>query len=102
MPAVLATLWAVDDAATAYFVEFFYAALAGGRSCSQALLEAQLRLKAEPETAHPYYWAGFVLIGEGNLRPDLRRKPGLLLPAAGFTALLIVILASRRRRRAEA
>ncbi len=97
VPSVLATLWAVDDAATAYFVKFFYQALARGETCAQALLSAQSDLKSHPETEHPYYWAGFVIIGEGDLKPELSRKPGMLLPASGFAVLMIVIFASRRR-----
>jgi hypothetical protein len=98
VPSVLATLWAVDDAATSFFVKYFYRALARGETCAEALISAQDKLKSNPETQHPYYWAGFVLIGEGGLRPELSSKPGLLLPVSGFTVLMLVILASRRRR----
>ena len=37
-----------------------------GTSIGQALLVAQQKLQADPQTSHPYYWAGFVLIGDGS------------------------------------
>lgn len=36
-----------------------------GTSVAAALREAQARLMAEPATSHPYYWAGFAIIGDG-------------------------------------
>lgn len=41
-----------------------------GTSVGAALLAAQQKLQADPATSHPYYWAGFVLIGDGS-RPVL-------------------------------
>ena len=37
-----------------------------GTSIGEALLTAQRKLQADPATSHPYYWAGFVLIGDGS------------------------------------
>jgi CHAT domain-containing protein len=58
--AVLATQWPVG-AATASLMEEFYGRLATGDDPSEALRSAQLMLRSDPETAHPFYWAGFVL-----------------------------------------
>lgn len=99
VPTVLATLWAVDDGATASFVESFYDALADGLPCDRALRSAQDELRSDPETAHPYYWAGFVLIGEGGLAPELQRRTSPLLPALGLSVLLILVWTGRRRER---
>jgi CHAT domain-containing protein/tetratricopeptide (TPR) repeat protein len=58
---VVATLWPVDDAATADFMAHFYGALMAGHAPSMALQEAQSRLRQErPE---PYFWAAFTLYG---------------------------------------
>jgi CHAT domain-containing protein len=62
---VVATLWPVDDWATAALMERFYRAMRRGAAPAQALAEAQRLLAAESATAHPYYWAGFVLVGGG-------------------------------------
>ncbi|HRC86107.1 MAG TPA: CHAT domain-containing protein, partial [Thermoanaerobaculia bacterium] len=63
---VLVTLWDVGDDATARLMERFYAELLDGhRPPAEALAAAQRALAAEPSTAHPYHWAGFVLLGGG-------------------------------------
>ncbi len=60
-PRVLATLWAVEDAATARLMAGFYRAWRTGAQPAQALRQAQLALRAEQP--HPYYWAPTVLYG---------------------------------------
>jgi CHAT domain-containing protein len=44
-------------------MERFYRAMTRGAAPAKALAEAQRLLAAEAATAHPYYWAGFVLVG---------------------------------------
>jgi CHAT domain-containing protein len=34
---------------------------------SQALRSAQAKLRNDPKTSHPIYWAAFVVIGDGAL-----------------------------------
>jgi len=53
----------VEDRATARLMSGFYRELASGRSESAALAEAQRAALKDPRTAHPFYWAGFVLSG---------------------------------------
>ncbi|MCP4537503.1 MAG: CHAT domain-containing protein [Chloroflexi bacterium] len=62
---VLASHWAVDDAATAELVSDFYRHLATGEQPAQALRSAQLAAlsSAIPHHRHPYYWASFFLLG---------------------------------------
>jgi len=59
---VLGPLWQVDDQVTAQFMAHFHRALAEA-SPAGALRRAQQAIKAEPSTAHPYYWAAFQLFG---------------------------------------
>ena len=59
---VLAPMWRVDDKVTARFMAHFYRALPESGPV-QALRRAQLVVKADQVTAHPYYWAGFQLFG---------------------------------------
>ena len=62
---VIASLWSVDDQATARLMEHFYTELLRSkRSPSAALHAAQVTLRAEPRWAHPAYWSGFVLQGD--------------------------------------
>jgi CHAT domain-containing protein/tetratricopeptide (TPR) repeat protein len=70
---VVATLWPVDDWATAALMERVYQAMARGVGPVRALAEAQQALSAESATSHPYYWAGFVIVG-GAERPARGRQ----------------------------
>lgn len=59
----LGTLWRVEDRATADLVSIFYRELsAPDISRAEALRRAQRALLSDPRTAHPGYWAPFLLI----------------------------------------
>jgi CHAT domain-containing protein len=60
----LASLWGVDDRATATLMEQFYLRLTQGTySKALALSEAQRYLLQHSDFKHPYYWAPYVLVG---------------------------------------
>jgi CHAT domain-containing protein len=64
---VLATLWKVDDAATADLMIRFYRHLLSGSSKDEALRAAQLdvlRDGSHRTRSAPYYWAGFQISGD--------------------------------------
>jgi CHAT domain-containing protein/tetratricopeptide (TPR) repeat protein len=61
---VIATLWKVDDAATAVLMQKMYARIQRGESPPAALREAQLELRRGTQFSEPYYWAAFVLEGD--------------------------------------
>ncbi len=61
----IASLWAVDDTSTAALMNQFYSALKDGQSKAQALQQAQSDLINSQRYSHPYYWAAFILIGNG-------------------------------------
>jgi CHAT domain-containing protein len=62
---VLASLWRVDDEATAELMQKFYQNLLVRRlSAGDALRTAQLELRKIPRWRHPFYWAAFVLQGD--------------------------------------
>jgi hypothetical protein len=58
---VLASLWPVDDAVTAVFMDHFYRALQRGLTPAQALGDAQTAVACQHP--HPAFWSGFVLFG---------------------------------------
>lgn len=88
-PAVVATLWPVDDFAAARFMDPFYRALADGRTVAEALAVARRACRADPATAAPRHWAGYVVVGDGGTTVPLQRRAArwplalVLLAAAG-------------------
>jgi len=63
---VLASLWPVNDESTQKLMEEFYRLLpkTGGAT---ALARAQQQIRrSDPRFRHPYYWAGFVMVGPVN------------------------------------
>jgi CHAT domain-containing protein len=62
---VLATLWKVDDEATAEMMRLFYKAmLQENQSPPAALRTAQMEMQRKKPWTAPYYWSGFTLQGE--------------------------------------
>lgn len=60
-PALLVSLWTVDDASTAELMTRLYLRLREGDTPSQALRAAQCALLRD--RPHPFFWAPFVLMG---------------------------------------
>jgi CHAT domain-containing protein len=69
---LLPTLWKVDDASSAELMEMFYQALLSDLTKAAALAGAQRAFLARSRTSirpyriHPYFWAGFHLIGDAG------------------------------------
>jgi tetratricopeptide (TPR) repeat protein len=64
-PRVIASLWPVEDRATAAFMRAFYQALfARGLAAPAALRAAQIELQRSSRWAAPYYWAAFTFQGD--------------------------------------
>lgn len=70
---VLATLWPVEDKSTSVLMREFYTLREEGMTKAEALRQAQLALLNGMFTSedghdftHPYFWAPFILIGNGG------------------------------------
>jgi CHAT domain-containing protein len=62
---VMASLWRVEDRATAELMSRFYRAmLKDGLPPAAALRSAQLSIRSDPRWQDPFYWASFVLQGD--------------------------------------
>jgi CHAT domain-containing protein len=64
---VIASHWPAPDEyqATRHLFESFFAA-PQSLGTGEALLAAETRLMDDAQTSHPFYWAGFALIGDGE------------------------------------
>ncbi len=65
--AVLASLWDVDDEATAVLMGHFYKALSKGKESAKALQIAKRKMAHSRRWSAPRYWAGFCLIGDSQI-----------------------------------
>lgn len=73
VPATVVSQWKVESASTRDLMVSFHRSLFSPRAPQQskptktdALRHAALKLMRNPETSHPFYWAGFVLVGDGG------------------------------------
>ena len=66
--ALLVSHWAVASGPTVDLTTGMFAAHArdSGIGKAEALRRAQAALRARPQTAHPFFWAPFVLVGDGG------------------------------------
>ncbi len=89
---LVASIWEVDDRVTAELMERFYDGLAGGKTVAAALRAAQLDIrKSKP---HPFYWAGFVVIGDGDVGVRLAEQtPGRRYLFLGVALTIVAIAA---------
>jgi CHAT domain-containing protein/Tfp pilus assembly protein PilF len=62
---VMASLWKVDDEATAELMKMFYIGMMKDKlEPAAALREAQLWMRKQKRWQSPYYWSGFIIQGE--------------------------------------
>ncbi len=101
---VVASLWKVDDAATAALMADFYRAMFDeGMPPAAALRSAKLKMMRDKRWSEPYYWAGFVLQGEYantivvNHNAWLGRRLVLLLLLILIAGGLVVFQKRKRR-----
>lgn len=64
----IVSLWPVDDCSTTDIMMSFYKHLKSGKTKDQSLRLAKLDYikTAHPERRSPYYWAGFILVGNND------------------------------------
>jgi len=68
VPAVAMTLWSINDQATANLMAYYYQYLAKRLPKDEALRQAKLLYleRANARTAHPFYWASFIPLGDNQ------------------------------------
>jgi CHAT domain-containing protein len=98
VPSVVASLWSVDDEATADLMGRFYHYLHEGERKGRALQLAKVDM-IRSGRSDPFYWGAFVLVGDSS--PISSDSPGDSVgPAlAGGSLLLLAIIGLLLRRR---
>ncbi|HEX6185303.1 MAG TPA: CHAT domain-containing tetratricopeptide repeat protein, partial [Pyrinomonadaceae bacterium] len=73
VPSIVVSQWKVESAGTRELMVNFHRGLITTQGAGkekptkgEALRQAALKLLKNPETNHPFYWAGFVLVGDGR------------------------------------
>ena len=75
-PRLVVSLWPVDDASTAELMRLFYShLLRQNQAPARALREAQREMRRNSAYNDPYYWAGFVFIGDWRTDPERWQGP---------------------------
>jgi CHAT domain-containing protein len=104
VPVVVASMWPVEDRVTATVMRAFYHNLAAGKPVATALRLAQLDVSRDPRHAHPFYWAGFTVVGDGTMVVGMREhsgwSPGAFALIAAVLVGVIALVGFARRRRA--
>jgi CHAT domain-containing protein/tetratricopeptide (TPR) repeat protein len=100
---VVASLWKVDDRATAVLMADFYdGMLRKGMTPAAALRSAKLKMMSEKQWSAPYYWAGFVLQGEyaNHIAVDRHSwlRPGLIVLFLLILIAVAVLVLQKQRR----
>ena len=87
---VIMSLWLANDEATSTITQAFYRNLADGQYKNQALHQAKLQYleAADALTAHPYFWAPLVAIGE---MAPLQEKTGNYWWGLGILVLVFIL-----------
>jgi len=68
---LVVTHWQVPSAATSSLMSSMFNVMGASKATSidEALASAQTRLFNNPGTAHPFFWAAFVVMGDGLTTP---------------------------------
>lgn len=100
-PSVIMTLWSVSDLSSTNIMESFYRFLSKGNNKSEALQKAKINyiLDSSPANSHPYYWAGYVMIGNKSPIEFNSVNKTILLIVVSLSALLFVIIIFYRYKR---
>jgi CHAT domain-containing protein/Tfp pilus assembly protein PilF len=91
VPSVVMTLWSVEDNSSALLMELFYKHLTEGLAKDEALRQAKLDYLKQSDqlTSYPYYWAGYVNIGDNAPLEISRHK--YLNYILIFSALILIL-----------
>jgi len=90
-PSIVMTLWEVEDKVSAEIMLNFYRFLFKGYSKSEALRKAKLEhiKNADPLKAHPYFWQGYLLVGDPS---PIKLNNNILISILIFSVILVLFI----------
>lgn len=99
VPAVLTTLWNISEQSAANITKSFYRTLAEGMTKDEALRQAKLDflLTCEDYKSAPYYWAGFIFVGE-SAPVQLKQQSASVYWWLSLPALVILFFVIVRKK----
>jgi len=100
VPSVVMSLWKVNDLSTSELMPHFYKGLSEGLAIDQALKMAKQTYleNASLRFRHPYYWAGFVVLGDPHELGGGQNTSLLFWGIGGLVLLLIGFLLWKAKR----
>lgn len=95
---VLMSLWTINDQVSSQFMERFYFHLKFSESLAEALRRVKLEMIDSGVVSHPYYWAPFILSGDGSSKVFVPayRAP-LIVIASTLIGLAVTAFILRKR-----
>ncbi len=103
VPALVVSLWEVNDGTTAILMQLFYDNLYSGMDKATALQQAKIQFlsQAKGSAAHPAFWSAFVQVGDENpisIRKNNWAKGWFIGAGALILSLAALAIWLRRRR----
>jgi len=100
-PSIIMTLWSVEDKSGVDLMTRFYQNLKTGQNKAKALRQAKLDFiqHADPLKAHPYFWAGYVVIGDDTPLFKNAITHWIIAGIVLTISILLILLFSRRRKK---
>lgn len=99
VPATVVSLWPASDKSTPELMKFFYQNLSEGQDKDKALNNARKAYlaTAKGKARHPFYWAGFVIIGDNSPIESGRNLLVYLIPSLIVIVMILTIYIRKKK-----
>ncbi|MCD4794734.1 MAG: CHAT domain-containing protein [Bacteroidales bacterium] len=100
VPAVVYSLWNVNDDAGSKIMQYFYENLAKGMTKNNALRNAKLEYikVSSPTFINPVYWSGYVITGDVSAVKKSNNFIYYLFGLAGLVLIVVFIVVKRKKQ----
>ncbi|MEO9482620.1 MAG: CHAT domain-containing protein [Ekhidna sp.] len=100
VPAAVMSLWPASDKSTPELMKYFYQNLKDGQTKDVALNNArkQYLATATGKARHPFYWGGFVLIGDNSAIEDDKNLLVYLIPSMLVIVMILTVYRRKKNR----